>query len=129
MSAFDIAIPALCAWRENRGGGRTGMQSVVNVLWNRSKQRNTTMAIEAVRPWQFSSMTAKGDPQLALFPAPGDPQYATAEELVTEAMAGTLPDITGGATFYYAKGVAPPKWSLEMTQTAEIANQVFFKEA
>ena len=128
MSAYDISIAALCAWRENRGGGRTGMQSVLNVLFNRAQKRGTTMGIEATRPWQFSSMTAPGDAQLILYPQTGDVQFATALEMAQEASNGTLQDITGGATSYYAVSMPqPPAWAAEMTQTAEIQGQLFFK--
>ena len=73
MSTLLIAGPALCAWRENRSGGRVGMQSVLNVLANRARRDNTSMYAEAVRKLQFSSMTARGDSQTVLWPIEGDP--------------------------------------------------------
>lgn len=127
-SPYDIAIPALCAWRENRGGGRLGMQSVLNVLANRAQRRNSTLAREAVRPWQFSSMTALNDSQLVVYPSPDDPQFATALELANEAIAGTLEDLTSGATMYYALSMkTPPAWAASYTETATIQGQIFFK--
>ena len=129
INEYDIGISALCAWRENRGGGRTGMQSVLNVLVNRSQRSGASIAIEATRRYQFSSMTAPGDPQLVLYPEANDPQFATALALAEQAAQGQLADITGGATFYFADTMKdPPSWAASMTQTASIEGQTFFKE-
>jgi hypothetical protein len=104
------------------------MQSVLNVLSNRAAARKTDVYTEAVRKWQFSSMTAPGDPNLILYPTDNDPQWLTALALAEQAAAGTLEDITGGATSYYATSMAtPPAWASTMTQTAVIANQIFFR--
>ena len=128
MTHQDIAIGALTAWRENRGGGTPGMQSVLNVLQNRATHRGTSVYVEAVRKWQFSSMTAPGDPNLILFPLDTDPQWAMALILAGQMSDGTLPDITGGATSYYADSMAtPPYWAATMTATVEIAGQKFFR--
>jgi N-acetylmuramoyl-L-alanine amidase len=128
MMDVDIVLGALTAWRENRGGGVPGMQSVINVLCNRAKEHSTSIYSEATRPWQFSSMTAPGDPQLRLWPALSDERFTEALDLMMQASKGTLADITGGATFYYALSMTePPKWAATMKPTVTIANQKFFK--
>lgn len=142
MSTLLITGPALCCWRENRSGGRVGMQSVLNVLANRAKRDNTSMYAEAVRKLQFSSMTARGDSQTVLWPIEGDPLYAIAEEMVQNP---ELPDITNGSVDYYApQGLTeaqdyklpngstvkfPATWnpSRYIFET-EIAGQLFWKE-
>jgi len=124
----DIAIGALTAWRENRGGGAAGMQSVINVLVNRAKARGTSVYAEAIRPKQFSSMTYPMDPNLILFPVEHDLEWAMALTMMEQAERGSLEDITGGATSYYAKSMkTPPYWAASMTKTVEIENQIFFK--
>lgn len=129
MDLKDVFVTAITAWRENRGGGKPGMQSVINVIFNRAAKRKTSPYIECVKPWQFSSMTATGDPELSLWPVSDDPQFAMALEMAQQAIAGALEDITGGATFYYALSIKnPPKWAATMKKTAEIAGQVFFRE-
>jgi hypothetical protein len=108
MGPEDEIIGALCAWRENRGGGRLGMQSVLNVLMNRAAQRKTSVYTEAVRPMQFSSMTAKGDPNLSEYPLATDPQWAMALILAGQMTNGTLPDITQGSNLYFnPAGIGP----------------------
>lgn len=128
MTGSDLFLLALTAWRENRGGGYPGMQSVVNVIVNRARARGTTPYQECVRPWQFSSITAKGDPQLAMWPSPIDATWTTAQSIAQSASAGSLEDITGGATSYYALSMTtPPAWSASMTETVTIEGQKFFK--
>ena len=127
MNFGDAFMLALCAWRENRGGGVPGMQSVCNVIVNRVHKNQTTAYLEITKPWQFSSITAKADPELGLYPTLTDPQWIAAQSLAQEALAGTLEDLTGGATFYFAETIPPPSWAAQMTQTVTIANQVFFK--
>ena len=128
MTIQDQVVGALTAWRENRGGGVAGMTSVINVLVNRATHRGTDVYTEAVRRLQFSSMTAAGDPNLILFPADNDPQWQEALTLASQASRGSLDDITGGATSYYALSMTtPPYWAASMTKTVEIEGQVFFK--
>ena len=108
------------------------MTSVFNVLQNRAASRKTDVYTEAVRRLQFSSMTAAGDPNLILFPADSDPQWAEALTIALQASIGQLDDITQGATSYYAPaGMADdgkaPYWAASMTQTVTIGGQIFFK--
>ena len=104
------------------------MQSVINVLVNRATHRGTDVYSEAVRRLQFSSMTAAGDPNLILYPVDNDPQWVQALALTSLASKGSLEDITGGATSYYALSMPePPYWAASMTQTVTIEGQVFFK--
>jgi Cell Wall Hydrolase len=144
MLIADQFLLALTCWRENRGGGYTGMQSVANVIMNRAARRWTSPYVECVRPLQFSSITAKGDPELTLWPEPSDASWIQAQEIAGYAAGGTLADITGGATLYYAphsietnasitlpNGTSipfPKDWNESaVTYTATIQGQVFFR--
>jgi hypothetical protein len=121
------------------------MQSVMNVILNRAKARGTDPYTECVRPLQFSSLTAKGDPELALWPTGADPQWRVALGMAEQATNGTLADLTGGATLYYAPASIqttarfalpdgteipfPQGWNAEaVTYTATIGGQAFFRE-
>lgn len=77
------------------------MQSIFNVLMNRAAERGTDVYTEAVRKLQFSSMTSPGDPNLVLYPSAMDSQWAEALTIASQAAAGQLEDITGGANLYY----------------------------
>jgi hypothetical protein len=105
MTYSDQFMLALTAWRENRGGGQSGMQSVINLICNRAKANGTTPYHECTRPWQFSSITAENDPELMLWPQQEDPQFSLAQTMAALAAADSLQDITGGATSCYALSV------------------------
>lgn len=146
MRDQDVVVLALTAWRENRGGGGVGMRSVMNVILNRVAQRKTSAWVECLRPLQFSSMTAPGDPELGLWPADEDKQWQDALDLAQSAAREKLYDATQGATLYYApRGIGetgktitlpdgrvvpfPASWNEAAVQyTATIAGQVFFRE-
>jgi hypothetical protein len=145
MTIEDEVLIALTAWRENRGGGTQGMQSVINVIINRANHRKTTPYSECVRALQFSSITAKGDPELTLWPAETDSEWIMAKSMAEAAANERLDDLTGGATLYYAPldisnkrtiilgeiGTVPfpEDWNQGAVKfTVEIANQLFFRE-
>ena len=132
MTVEDKATALVCIWRENRGGAIPGMQSVLNVLMNRAARDGSSVASEALKRLQFTSITFAGDPEIRLGPdfligADAETWYQAAQ-LVEDAAAGTLADITDGAVNYYATSLTePPSWAASMTKTVEIAGQVFFK--
>lgn len=151
MTIQDQVFGAVTAWKENRGGGEAGMHSVLNALINRAKARDTDVYTECVRPLQFSSMTAPGDPMLVKWPTPKNvadwQAWEIALNLAETAATGGLTDLTGGATLYFApaalaasqKSATPftlpdgtqipfPKgWNpTAVRYTVTIQNQVFF---
>lgn len=102
------------------------MQSVINVIQNRAKQRTPYAVVYA--PLQFSSMSAPHDPELLIQPKVDDPQWILAQELAAKAAQGNLPDITEGATSYYAISMlTPPRWASSMVQTVVVCGQRFLK--
>ena len=82
MDFADQFMSALCLWREARGEGTDGMTAIMCVLRNRVARHNSSYYAEVIKPWQFSSITAKGDPQLGLYPQPTDSQWQLAINLV-----------------------------------------------
>lgn len=126
----DWVVTALTLWRENRGGGEAGMQSVANVITNRADKIGTSFYKICTAPEQFSSITVEGN-QTALWPAAKDAEWIVAQRLAKAAIEGRLEDLTQGATNYYApagmKNGAVPGFAARMTFTVEIAGQRFFK--
>lgn len=127
MTKLDEISVALCAWKENRGGGLTGMQSVVNVIVNRSVQRKLSPYAVVYEPLQFSSMSYQHDPQLLKQPRETDLLWVQAQDLAAAASEGKLTDITGGAVNYYALSIPAPSWAARMTPTVVIGGQQFFR--
>lgn len=144
-SISDIYVTALTAWRENRGGHNDGMQSVICAIANRVAKHHSSFYAQCTQREQFSSMTVEG-PEAILWPQTGDPWMAAALDMAAQAVDMELPDITQGATLYYAprgiKGSSktftepdgtvvpfPQTWNPNATIfTVEIENQLFFKE-
>jgi len=121
------------------------MSSVANVVMNRVAKNKTCAYTECTKMLQFSSITAKGDPELTLWPSESDPEWISALAIAQQAAAGTLVDVTGGATLYYAykairsamtytlpsgeKVPFPAGWNPAAVRfTVEIADQLFFVE-
>lgn len=103
------------------------MQSVMNVVMNRSFRRKLSPYAVVVEPEQFSSMTSPGDPQLGKWPEDDDQLWITAIGMAEQACAGVLQDITGAATNYYAESIPEPWWAPDMDYVCTIAGQKFFK--
>jgi hypothetical protein len=144
-SIADIYVTALTAWRENRGGHNDGMQSVICAIANRVAKHHSSFYAQCIQPAQFSSMTVQG-PEAILWPEIGDQWMAAALNMAAQAVDMELPDITQGATLYYApKGIKgsnktftkpdgtvvtfPQHWDpAKVIFTVEIEDQLFFKE-
>lgn len=129
----QVDVLARTLWGEARGEGYSGMQAVASVIMNRLKsKRNYGGTVEEVckKPYQFSCWL-KSDPnrQKLLSVNSSDRQFKTALEIAQQAVNGTLPDITGGATEYHTTKISP-KWDYsKLAKTANIGNHVFYKYA
>jgi len=129
-TASDYAMTALCLWREARGEGHAAMVSVACVLRNRVQRRGTSFYAEVVRPWQFSSISAKGDPQLTNYPAPADPFWQMAQDVARAVIDGQAQDATQGSTLYYDDSISfPATWNrAKVIPTVKIGRLNFFRE-
>lgn len=130
MTAADYFMTALCLYREARGEGNVGMTAVACVVRNRVEKHNSTPYAEVVKKWQFSSITASGDPQLILYPLEVDMIWHTAQLLSQNVLDGSTADITGGATLYYDDSISfPASWNKDHTETTvKLGRLNFFKE-
>ena len=157
MTTSEVQLLAKVAWKENRGGGSDGMQSIINVVLNRVKHHLHPNTIEDVitnvimAPYQFTSMSVKSDPEYSLDPATAklniaDAQaWQEAQRLAVLAAGGALKDITLGSTLYYAPASIqthrtitlptgetipwPQTWNQASVQyRTTIQHQVFFAE-
>jgi N-acetylmuramoyl-L-alanine amidase len=127
----DAALLASCLILEAGGEGRAGMQAVMNVISNRAGGRPELFAREVLRPRQFSafnSVRTAADRQRLIDRARAHPRWSQALQMADLARRGQLPDITLGATHYYATHLpAPPAWASQMTATRELGGHRFFR--
>ena len=122
---YNKSLLALTVWREARGEGQTGMQAVGCVIRNRVADSDWARVMSA--KWQFSSLTAPGDPMLVQWPVYGDASWETAMQVSEGIYTNTLPDITHGATHYFNPSVVLPSWAASMTKVASIGHHDFYK--
>lgn len=124
-------ILARTAWGEARSEGREGMQAVINVIMNRYKDPRTwwgrSVRDICLHPYQFSAWNAN-DPnrQKMLAVNETDANFRTAINLANLALAGNLPDITGGADHYHTKQIEPD-WLSAASKVADLGNHLFYR--
>ena len=134
----DDNIPTLARtlWGEARGEGYFGQQAVANVVMNRVALAEEhphfgigTIASACRAPWQFSCWN-QNDPNLPKLLAVDmtDPIFAQCMKIATLAAQHQLPDVTGGATFYYAKDTEEPDWAVGHEPCAIIGKHIFYKD-
>jgi len=130
MNCTDEFMTALCIWREARGVEGDGMIAVGCVIRNRARKHETTFYQEVVKSLQFSSITAKGDPQLTNFPKETDSQFISAQHITSQLQTLDYADITGGATLYYDDSIEfPSTWNRNaVVPTVKIGRLNFYKE-
>lgn len=128
----QIEYMARTMWGEARGEGVTGMRAVGHVIMNRVKAGSwygATPKDVVLKKWQFSCWN-ENDPNRTklLAVTTADNQYSTALSLAKAIYAGTMPDITNGATNYLALGslASVPSWASRMKQVASIGNHTFY---
>ncbi len=126
----DYFMLSLCLWREARGESVDGMTAVANVIRNRVVKHDSSYYSEVTKMWQFSSITAKGDPQLNLYPSQHDASMLTAVGITESVIAGQTQDNTFGSTLYYDDSISfPSSWDKSKVQaTTKIGRLNFFKE-
>jgi spore germination cell wall hydrolase CwlJ-like protein len=134
----NIEWTARIAWGEARSEGAQGLQAVINVIDNRARMDlfndnkpdwwGESHAGVATQPYQFSAYN-ENDPNRPQLEAvtDADPLFVEAVALAAKAVAGRLPDITGGATHYHTTSLTPPDWALGAEPTAVIGKHIFYK--
>lgn len=129
MTEYQKVLLALCLWREAAGEGAMGMLAVALVIRNRVYAGRGTWDQVITKPWQFSSMTAPGDPMLVRWPGGLDRSFLDALDIAEKVKDPNTPDITNGATMYYNPKVASPKWDFDrLKNVASIGRHVFYRE-
>ncbi len=130
QSNWEIALLALCTWREFSGepveaqqGGACSIRNRVNKPGWWGVDYQTVIC----KKYQYSSMTATQDANLVRWPIATDTSWQSCMEIAQAVHDGTLADVTGGATSYYADSIAPPSWVSSMTFTVKLGRTLFYK--
>ena len=130
ITPADEYMLARCLYLEDRSGGYNGMVAVGSVVRNRVLRDRCSYYAAVVRHLQFSSITAKGDPELTLYPAETEPAWMQAQAIAASIIDGSIADTTHGATLYYAQSIPfPASWNrAKVTATVSVGGQHFFTE-
>ncbi|MCE0464918.1 cell wall hydrolase [Pseudomonas uvaldensis] len=137
VSERDRDILARTLWAEARGEGLAGQIAVAWTIRNRVEDGKTKSwwgegyAGVCLKPYQFSCWN-QNDPNYPFLsgakPIPPK-QIAQAQRAADLVISGAEPDITKGATHYYATTMPkPPAWAAKATQTLRLGNHIFFKD-
>lgn len=142
--ADQVMVLARTLWGEARGEDRLGREMVASVIMNRvnldlgrdGKPDWWGEGVVAVclMPWQFSCWLA-GDPNRAKLMAvtEADPVFRDCVEIARAAIAGRLPDATGGATHYLNVPLVLktanklPVWATDANRTAAHGRHTFYR--
>lgn len=139
FSQDDLDTLARTIWGEARGEGKSGMQAVANVVMNRYKLSQGSMAkarqfgrtVSEIcrKPHQFSVWNIS-DPNFSkmMTVTRNDPSFRLAIEIARKALEGNLKDITNGADHYHTAQVNP-SWSKGEKPVAVINSHKFFRLA
>lgn len=124
-------VVAATLWGEARGEGEQGIQAVLNVIMNRAKDNFGKARDVVLMPHQFEVWQKVSDPEAFSLNLArqnrDDRTYQKIIRLVDRAASGKLPDITGGALFYFNPKNASPSWAKKMQKTATIGHHEFYK--
>ena len=118
----DFTIRTMLGEAANQGDD--GMAGVANVVLNRvaSGRFGRTAADVVTAPAQFTPWQTRRNELLSY--SPDSPAYQRAGQILDDAASGQAPDVTGGATHFYAPAlVAKPKWS--RNETTQIGGHIY----
>jgi len=128
-SFSDTEIMAKTLFGEARGSALETKQAVANVIMNRVKEPRwwgSDVRSVCLKPYQFSCWN-QSDPNRPVIVAAtaADPVYEQCLELASRAMAGNLPDSTGGCDSYCVVGTNPA-WAQKLTPYFTSGNMNFY---
>lgn len=125
----DIVFLALLIWREARGEPYMGKVAVAWTVRDRvehPKWWGDSYSGVMARRWQYSSLTAPGDPQLTKWPIFPDPTFATCLEIADRVIHGTVENPFPGADSYHATSISAPYWAKEEQFVGAIGGHKFY---
>jgi len=99
------------------------MESVHEVVYNRSMKRNKSMSAVCLQAWQFSCWN-ENDVDTNIAKAQNHPRWHEAMKIVDTA---EMTNYTKGADHYYAEYIDEPYWAVDMTLTNKVGKHLFFK--
>lgn len=131
-AAADVTLLRILLWREARGEviqhpdeliaiGYTVIDRVKKPSW----WGHDVLSVIS-KKWQYSSLTAPGDPNLVSWPTSDDVTWAKCGDIAYSVYTGAVPNPTQGADSYYAVTIAAPKWATPDKFVKQIGKTRFY---
>lgn len=130
--AFDREIVALTVFCEASGEIPETRRAIAHSIFNRVKDGRfgKTPAAVCLKRYQYSEFLPDAGDNSNLERAastPGnDPTMLDCLACYDEAFGGS-PDISGGATHFFADTIAPPSWTKNATLCCKIGHTLFYR--
>ena len=129
--AADLVFTALCLFREARGEAYQTKLGVAWVVRNRVERRKRPAMEIVTAPWQFSGLTAPGDPNLVKFPKRSDAAWRECLSVVDQVF-GETPgkDPTLGSDHYLDISIPDeklPTWADSSKFTVKLGRIKFYR--
>ncbi len=135
-AALPARVLALTLWGEAAGRPVRAVEAVAAVVMNRVRAAaapggpaHLGQGVAGVcrAPFQFACWNPRDARHAAMLGvSEGEAQMAICTRIAARAVAGALPDPTGGATHYHAEERLP-RWALGQVPTATIGGLVFYR--
>ncbi len=129
MATSQLVLLALCVWREAGGEPHEAQVAVGCSVINRVRRPawwGRTILEVLFRKWQYSSLTAPGDPNLVRWPFESDPSWMACLEVADGVIAGRLQSVTPHADSYHDTSIAPPAWATPETFVGQVGHLRFY---
>ena len=117
----DVVLPALCVWREARGvpGAWLSVFCTIRDRVENPKWWGRTLLEVIGKRWQYSAMTAKGDPMLLKWPMECDTvdfrAFQEIKDVVLTALICKPVHPFPGADSYFDDRITRPAWATDKT--------------
>ena len=132
---WERQIVAACLILEASNQGEQGMAAVANVMRNRADGNPSRIYREVKKPYAFSSLNSASTGKTGgrgfaghVTRASRDPNWRTALRIVDKMYAGTLTDVTKGATHYTLVNEYV-SWMRSMKLTVVIGSHKFLRNS
>ena len=114
QQSANLIFLALCVWRESRGESAEAQLAVAYSILQRVARGGwwgTDVQSVIGKKWQYSSMTAPGDPNLIVWPQSNDPSWDACLNVAQAALTCSQPNPAPGADSYFDDSINPPGWA------------------
>lgn len=126
---YEAYLLSIVVWREARGESRPAKIAVACSILNRVIRPSwwgDSISAVISKKWQYSSMSASGDPNLIRWPSRPDPAFEECMAVVDDVLAQRIKNPMPGADSYFDDSIPPPKWADEAKRVGKLGHFSFY---